>query len=85
MGNPRLVGNQSLSGSTWTLTGAGNGIDNEQPSDQFHFVWQTEPGDATVSAQVLTQTVTDPSRSRRAHDAGVHGRERCVLRGVPDP
>ncbi len=61
VGNPRLVGDQSLSGNTWTLTGAGNGIDNEQPSDQFHFVWQTEPGDTTVSAEVLTQTVSDPS------------------------
>ena len=60
VGNPLLVGNQSLSGGTWTLTGAGNGIDQEQPTDQFHYVWQTEAGDATVSAQVLTQTVTDP-------------------------
>ena len=60
VGNPLLVGNQSLSGGTWTLTGAGNGIDQEQPTDQVHYVWQTEPGDATVSAQVLTQTVTDP-------------------------
>jgi regulation of enolase protein 1 (concanavalin A-like superfamily) len=60
VGNPLLVGNQSLSGGTWTLTGAGNGIDQEQPTDQFHYVWQTMAGDATVSAQVLTQTVTDP-------------------------
>ena len=74
VGNPRLVGDQSLSGNTWTLTGAGIGIDNEQPSDQFHFVWQTEPGDATVSAEVLTQTVTDPSAAAglmmRASTAG---------------
>ena len=61
MGNPGLPGNQSLSGGTWTLTAAGNGIDQEQPTDQFHYVWQTMPGDATVSAQVLTQTVTDPN------------------------
>jgi outer membrane protein assembly factor BamB/regulation of enolase protein 1 (concanavalin A-like superfamily) len=59
IGNPALVGNQSLSGGTWTVSGAGGDIWGS--SDQFRYVWQTAPGDATVSARVTAQTNTDPS------------------------
>ena len=73
-GNPVMVGNQSLTGGTWTLTGAGAGIDNEQTTDQFHFAWQTLPGDATISAEVTSQTDTDPNAAAglmtRASTAG---------------
>jgi hypothetical protein len=58
IGNPALVGNQSLSGNTWTLKGAGSDI--WFYSDQFHYVWQSLPADGGVSAQVLTQTFSNP-------------------------
>lgn len=72
IGNPALVGDQTLSGGTWTVSGAGGDI--WASSDQFHDVWQSEPGDATVSAQVASQSDTDPSAK-----AGV------MLRGGTDP
>ena len=58
VGNPALVGDQSLNGSTWTIQGAG--ADMWVNNDQFHFVWQSQPGDTTVSARVISQTNTDP-------------------------
>src|SRR5499427_7665249 len=58
VGNPALVGNQSLSGTTWTVQGAG--ADMWVNNDQFHFVWQSQPGDATVTARVISQAKTDP-------------------------
>ena len=72
IGNPALVGNQSLSGGTWTVSGAGGDI--WASSDQFHYVWQTVSGDATVSARVTAQSNTDPSAK-----AGV------MLRSGADP
>jgi outer membrane protein assembly factor BamB/regulation of enolase protein 1 (concanavalin A-like superfamily) len=72
IGNPALVGNQALSGGTWTVSGAGGDI--WASSDQFRYVWQSEPGDATVSADVASQSDTDPSAK-----AGV------MLRGGTDP
>jgi hypothetical protein len=58
VGNPITVGDQSLSGGTWTVTGAGSDI--WDVNDQFHFVWQPLSGDCTVSAHVATQPATDP-------------------------
>jgi regulation of enolase protein 1 (concanavalin A-like superfamily) len=72
IGNPALAGNQSLSGGTWTVSGAGGDIWGS--SDQFRYVWQTAAGDATVSARVTAQTNTGPSAK-----AGV------MLRGGTDP
>ena len=72
IGNPALVGNQSLSGATWTVSGAGGDI--WASSDQFHYVWQSASGDTTVSAELTSQSDTDPSAK-----AGV------MLRGGTDP
>ena len=58
VGNPVLVGDQSLSQATWTLKGAGKDI--WSAADQFHFVWQQLPGNSTVSARLDTQAKTDP-------------------------
>ncbi len=58
IGNPALTGDQSLSGGTWTLKGAGADINGY--SDQFHYVWQSLSADGTISAHVLSQGNTDP-------------------------
>ncbi|MGI8562023.1 MAG: PQQ-binding-like beta-propeller repeat protein [Candidatus Dormibacter sp.] len=58
VGNPRLVGDQTLAGGVWTVKGAGNDI--SYYSDQFHYVWQPVAGDTTVTARVATQTNTSP-------------------------
>jgi hypothetical protein len=59
IGNPVTIGDQSLSGGTWTLKGAGKDITGN--ADQFHFVWQTLLADGSVSARVVTQTNTNSS------------------------
>ena len=51
-------GGQNLSGSTWTVTGGGGDIWGA--SDSFHYVWQTMTGNGTVSAEVTSQTASDP-------------------------
>ena len=58
VGNPGVVGDQSLSGGTWTVQGAGGDI--WDTDDQFHFVWQPLSGDGTVTARVASQGATDP-------------------------
>ena len=73
IGTPALAGNQSLSGGTWTVQGAGSDIWGT--ADQFHYVWQQLTADGSVSAQVLTQTNTDPWAKagvmlRQSTDAG---------------
>jgi hypothetical protein len=40
----------------WTLQGAG--ADIYGTADQFHFVWQSLPGDGSISARVTAQTNT---------------------------
>src|SRR5881275_2432731 len=57
VGNPVLVGDQSLNGGTWTVKGAGGDIWNT--SDQFHFVWQSLAADGSIAAHVLSQMNTD--------------------------
>jgi hypothetical protein len=52
------AGGQDLSGGTWTVTGGGGDIWGT--SDNFHYVWQALPGDGTLSAQLDSQTNTDP-------------------------
>jgi outer membrane protein assembly factor BamB/regulation of enolase protein 1 (concanavalin A-like superfamily) len=59
IGNPALTGDQALSGSAWTVSGAGGDIWGS--SDQFHYVWQTISGDGTVSADITSQQNTGPS------------------------
>jgi outer membrane protein assembly factor BamB/regulation of enolase protein 1 (concanavalin A-like superfamily) len=52
VGYPLVVGNQSLSGATWTFSGAGNGIGPAGMTDQFHYVWTSTTGDTTVSTRI---------------------------------
>src|SRR5258708_12909672 len=59
IGNPTIVGDQSLSTGTWTVKGAGQSINNY--GDQFHFVWQSLAADGSVSAHVTSQTNTNAS------------------------
>ena len=66
------LGQQSLTGSTWSVSGGGGDIWGT--SDSFHFVNQTLAADGTVAAQVTSQTATDPWAK-----AGV------MLRATPDP
>jgi regulation of enolase protein 1 (concanavalin A-like superfamily) len=58
IGGVGLSGSATLSGSTWTVTGAG--ADVWGTADQFHFVYQPLVGDGTITARVATeQTVND--------------------------
>lgn len=51
VGNPKLVGDQTVDGSgNWVVSGAGNDINGY--SDQFQFVAQSQTGDGTISAHV---------------------------------
>jgi outer membrane protein assembly factor BamB len=59
VGNPIVVGDQSLSSGTWTLKGAGQAINNY--GDQFHFVWQSLAADGTISAHITSQINTNAS------------------------
>jgi outer membrane protein assembly factor BamB len=59
VGNPLLVGNQSLSSGAWTVSAAGSGIAGY--ADQFHFIWQSITADVTVGARVAAQTNTGSS------------------------
>jgi YD repeat-containing protein len=59
IGSPGKAGSQSFAGDgLWTV--AGGGTDIVGTSDQFHFVSQSQAGDATLSAHVAAQTGTDP-------------------------
>ncbi|GIF24624.1 glucose/arabinose dehydrogenase/regulation of enolase protein 1 (concanavalin A-like superfamily) [Actinoplanes tereljensis] len=53
VGAPALLGSASVSGSTWTVAGAGHDIWND--TDQFHYVYRELPGDGTIVARPLTQ------------------------------
>jgi outer membrane protein assembly factor BamB len=57
VGDPLYSGDQALSSGTWTISGAGSGMD--YTSDQFHYVYQPAPGDATLSAQITGQQNTN--------------------------
>lgn len=59
IGDPAIVGDQKLSGATWTLDGAG--FDIWATSDQFHFVWKKVAGNATVSAHVVSESNPSPN------------------------
>ena len=58
VGSPAIAGGQASSGSSWTISGAGNDVWGT--SDQFHYVWQTVAGsNATVSAHITAQSNTN--------------------------
>ena len=54
MGNPRPIGDTTGSGSSLTLDGAGKGFGGS--TDSAHYVYQTESGNTSLSAQVVTQS-----------------------------
>ena len=56
IGDPLTLGSQSVSGGTWTIAGAGTGINSSV--DQMHYASQTIAGDATVTARITSQTNT---------------------------
>ncbi len=72
IGTPSLAGDQSLSGDTWTVSGAGTDIWGS--ADQFRYVWQNLGGDVSVTARALSQSNT-----------GTHAKAGVMLRGSADP
>lgn len=59
VGNPQLIGRQTLSKGVWTLSGAGTDLWSEH--DQFHFVARPlGSGDVTLSARIVSQANTNP-------------------------
>jgi outer membrane protein assembly factor BamB/regulation of enolase protein 1 (concanavalin A-like superfamily) len=59
IGNPLVVGSQSLSGVNWTFAGAGNGVGKGGMTDQFHYVWTTAAADTKLSIQITSQANTN--------------------------
>ncbi len=53
LGNPSPIGDTTGSGTTLTLSGSGTGFG--QASDSTHYAYQSVSGDASLSAQVVTQ------------------------------
>lgn len=59
IGPAGLAGTQVVTGTGWTVQGAG--ADISAAPDAFHFVWQSIPGDGSVSAHVTSQQATNSS------------------------
>jgi outer membrane protein assembly factor BamB len=68
VGDPIVVGSQSLSGNDWTFEGAGasisdvglgTGIGAGGMTDQFHYVWTTTTGDTSLSTHITAQGNTN--------------------------
>ena len=57
IGSVGLTGGSALSGAGFTLLGSG--ADIWGTADAFHFVYQTNRGDGTITARVTSQTVAD--------------------------
>jgi hypothetical protein len=58
LGAPTPPGGQSLAATTWTIQGGGGDI--WDVSDSFHYIWNTLAADGSISAQVTSQTNSDP-------------------------
>jgi galactose oxidase len=58
IGAPTPAGGQALSSGTWTIQGGGGDI--WATSDSFHYIWNSLAADGTISAQVTSQTNSDP-------------------------
>lgn len=56
IGNPAVEGDESQSGTTWTVQGTGEDIWG--PSDQFHYVWKYITGNGSISARLVSQVST---------------------------
>lgn len=57
VGNAPLIGDQTVLNDQWTVKGEGKDI--WLASDQFHFVYQSLPGNSTIGAQVVFQAKTN--------------------------
>jgi hypothetical protein len=58
VGNPAITGTQTLANGVWNIQGAGTGIIAFQYSEQFHYVEQAISTDTTLSARVVSQSLT---------------------------
>lgn len=56
IGDPTLVGDQTLASGVWTLHGSGTDI--ASTSDQFHYVSQDVAGDSSIIARLTSQQDT---------------------------
>ena len=57
VGYPTPGGSQTLSNGTWKIRAGGNDIWFN--ADQFRYMWQSQTGDSTISARVVSQTSPD--------------------------
>jgi autotransporter-associated beta strand protein len=53
-----ITGGSALSGTNFTLLGSG--ADVWSTADAFHFIYQTNSGDGTITARVTSQIASDP-------------------------
>jgi len=58
IGSVGVTGGSAISGTNYTLLGSG--ADIWGTTDVFHFVYQTNSGDGTLTARVTSQTAADP-------------------------
>lgn len=58
IGSVGVAGGSALSGTNFTLLGSG--ADIGATADAFHFVYQTNSGDGTLTARVTSQIAADP-------------------------
>src|SRR5262249_43813067 len=60
IGGPPLAGSQTYQGnSVWAIAGSGTAISGT--SDQLHYVYESQAGDGSVSARIVSQTYTNTS------------------------
>ena len=58
IGTVTPIGGQTTNGTAWTVKAGGPDIWGT--ADAFHYIWQPLAADGTVTAEVATQTATDP-------------------------
>ena len=58
IGSLGVIGGSAISSTNYTLLGSG--ADIWSTNDAFHFVWQTNHGNGTITARVTSQTAADP-------------------------
>ncbi|MBA3826661.1 MAG: PQQ-binding-like beta-propeller repeat protein, partial [Ktedonobacterales bacterium] len=54
-----IAGGNTLVNNVWSVYGGGTDI--WATADQFHYLWQVQSGDGSISAQVTAQANTDPN------------------------
>jgi YD repeat-containing protein len=70
-----VAGNATFTNGTFTVNGAGSGINNGSAPDGFHFVYQPLLGDGTIVARVVTLQVPGGASAFQGQQAGVMIRE----------